>query len=70
MGWGNHPFDSGPDLNEQLRMAAVSAFRETELGRELEAEYVKQGIISTVDDPILWLGVGLFIGVVIYVLIK
>ena len=61
-------FDEGDTLN--LKSELVSIFRQTDLGKELEAEYIKQGILQTADDPILWLGIGLFVAVGIFILIK
>ena len=56
--------------NDNLKSELISIFRQTELGKELEAEYIKQGLIQTADDPILWLGVGLFAAVCIFILFK
>ena len=50
-----------------------SSFRQSQLGQDFEAEYLKQtaqSALAAVDDPVLWLGVGLIAAVVLYVLIK
>ena len=62
-----------PDFYDQIKFAAVSAFRKSQLGQDFEAEYLKQtaqSALAAVDDPVLWLGVGLIAAVVLYVLIK
>ena len=61
-------FIEGDTLN--LKSELISIFRQTDLGKELEAEYIKQGVIQTADDPFLWLGIGLFAAVFIFILIK
>jgi len=61
------------DFYHQMQTAAVASLRETQLGQDFEAEYLKQtaqSALAAVDDPVLWLGVGLIAAVVLYVLIK
>jgi hypothetical protein len=69
-GFGHWDSGSSPDFYDQIRAAAVASFRETQLGQDFEAEYLKQSVVTAVDDPFLWLGVGLIAAVLIYVLIK
>ena len=66
-------FGQSPDFYDQIKVAAVSSFRESQLGQDFEAEYLKQmaeSALTAVDDPILWLGIGLIAAVALYVLIK
>lgn len=66
-------FGSSPDFYNSVQMAAVEAFRKTQLGKDFEAEYLNQitnDALTAVDDPILWLGVGLCAAVLIYVVIR
>ena len=66
-------FGQSPDFYDQIKIAAVSSFRQSQLGQDFEAEYLKQtaqSALAAVDDPVLWLGVGLIAAVVLYVLIK
>ena len=58
------------DFYHQMQTAAVASLRETQLGQDFEAEYLKQTFVTAIDDPILWFGVGLSLAVIIYVLIK
>jgi len=58
------------DFYHQMQTAAVASLRETQLGQDFEAEYLKQTFVAAIDDPILWFGVGLSLAVIIYVLIK
>jgi hypothetical protein len=61
------------DFYDQIKYEAVSAFRKSQLGQDFEAEYLKQtaqSALMAVDDPVLWLGIGLVAAVILYVLIK
>lgn len=69
----SHYSGLSPDFYNQLQAAAVETFRKTQLGQDFEAEYLHQitnDALTAVDDPLLWLGVGLCAAVLIYVLIK
>lgn len=53
-------------LLSNLESTLVSYFRTTSVGQELEQEYIKQGVIQKVDNPLLWLIVGVIVLIVVY----
>lgn len=53
-------------LLSNLESTLVSYFRTTTVGQELEQEYIKQGVIQKVDNPLLWLIVGVIVLIIAY----
>ena len=51
---------------DSLKSTAVDYFAQSELGQELKQEYIKQQVLPMADNPLIWLGIGLLIALLIF----